>query len=134
MIPVDQTDFGFERGNCFSACVASILEMPLDDVPFFMTGDDWWHKFTVWCTQHGVEPIYVLGYPPPVYLNRPELFRHYILSGHSPRLPGDPTKLHSTVAFDTEIVHDPHPDRTGLLSRDDCIFLRRILRRPRKAA
>lgn len=44
MKPVDQTTFGFPGGNCFSACIASLLEMPLDDVPYFMHGD-WYDAF-----------------------------------------------------------------------------------------
>lgn len=33
MIPVDQTTYGHTDGNCFSACVASILEIPIEEVP-----------------------------------------------------------------------------------------------------
>lgn len=33
MKPVDQTTFGAPHGNCLMACVASILEVPLDSLP-----------------------------------------------------------------------------------------------------
>lgn len=36
MKPIDQTTFGVPGGNCFSACVASLLELSIDDVPYFM--------------------------------------------------------------------------------------------------
>jgi len=43
MIPVTQTG-----DDCWAACVASILELPLKDVPPFRLGDDWlpeWQNF-----------------------------------------------------------------------------------------
>lgn len=43
MEPVFQTMHGEKHGNCFAACIASLLEIPLEDVPQF--GDnDWWLK------------------------------------------------------------------------------------------
>ena len=33
MKSVDQTKFGYPEGNCLMACVASILEVGLDDLP-----------------------------------------------------------------------------------------------------
>ncbi len=44
MKPVDQTTFGHPGGNCFSACVASLLEMSVDQVPYFMGHDDWFGR------------------------------------------------------------------------------------------
>lgn len=35
MIPVFQTDLSNETGDCLQACVASILNLPLDEVPAF---------------------------------------------------------------------------------------------------
>jgi hypothetical protein len=43
MKPVYQTTFGKGIGNCFTACVASIIEYPIEDVPNWMTDD---YKFT----------------------------------------------------------------------------------------
>lgn len=37
MIPVNQNNFTPEEANCFSACVASILELTIDEVPNFLT-------------------------------------------------------------------------------------------------
>lgn len=50
MKPVDQTQFGWPHGNCFMACVASIMEVGLDDLPdlYEPTKDDkahWWNVF-----------------------------------------------------------------------------------------
>lgn len=38
MIPENQTDTSKETGDCFRACVASLLELPIGRVPNFMLG------------------------------------------------------------------------------------------------
>jgi hypothetical protein len=48
MIPVDQTVFTVPGGNCFSACVASLLNILLNDVPYFMGDDTWFDVFSKW--------------------------------------------------------------------------------------
>lgn len=40
MTPVLQTDYRAPGGNCFQACVASILDLPLASVPHFLKGSD----------------------------------------------------------------------------------------------
>jgi len=54
MIPVDQKVLTVPGGDCFSACVASLLELPLEAVPYFM-GDGpvnepskWFDDFLAW--------------------------------------------------------------------------------------
>ncbi len=115
MRPVDQTVFTVPGGNCFSACVASVLEMPLDAVPYFMGDfkeepDAWWGRFTGWLEPLGFWPINFAC--PPDGDWHPKGF--YILSAGSPRGEWD----HSVVARGREIVHDPHPSRAGLVRRD----------------
>lgn len=120
MKPVDQTTFGVPGGNCFSACVASLLEMPIDDVPYFMGdcdedggGGDWFDRFTEWLRGHGFYPVCLENYVPDGL---------HILSGKSPRHPETQT-LHSVVANGAAIVHDPHPSRAGILDRRDVVLL-----------
>jgi hypothetical protein len=51
MIPVFQTNTSPIDGNCFQACVASIFELSLDEVPHFckkVEGDQWWYDFRDW--------------------------------------------------------------------------------------
>lgn len=142
MKPVDQTVFTVPGGNCFSACVASMLELPLDEVPYFMgTWDEpegaWWHRFTAWLGARGWSAVMFAigsGYPAPGQL--------CILGGRSPRdlltaeerraagveLPDGETLLHVVVGRGTadgvEVVHDPHPSRLGLLDqRDACLLV-----------
>ncbi|WP_299008475.1 hypothetical protein [uncultured Caulobacter sp.] len=85
MRPVDQTTFGVPGGNCFSACVASLLSLPIDEVPYFMGADDWFAYFEDWLGSRGHYPLcfHVAQYTPPGL---------HILSGRSPRGP------HSVVA------------------------------------
>lgn len=111
MRPVDQTMFGAPGGNCLSACVASLLSVPIDDVPYFFGRKEWWTFFEDWLHLRGHYP---LRFEPPF---RPRGL--YILSGKSPR--GD--WLHSVLARGEDVVHDPHPSRAGVESFHDAIVL-----------
>lgn len=119
MKPVDQTVFTVPGGNCFSACVASLLELPLEDVPYFM-GDEppdqpsaWFEQLSDWLRPRGWWAI-----PIPIGNGwKPEGL--CILSGKSPRGDFD----HCVVAHGLEVVHDPHPSRAGLESHKDVVVL-----------
>jgi histidinol-phosphate phosphatase family protein len=110
---VDQTKFGVPEGNCFSACVASILHIPLTDVPAFCKYENWWERFNEWLKSYGYYAS-IIRYSETW---SPEGF--HILSGKSPR--GD--FQHSVVAMGGDIVHDPHPSRAGVETRIDQIFI-----------
>lgn len=113
MQAIDQTTFGEGLGNCFSACVASILELPIDDVPFFGADELWWTRFSEWLEARNLYAVCLkhrAGRAPVGY---------HILSGKSPR--GE--FLHSVVAKGDDIVHDPHPSRANILDRTDCIII-----------
>lgn len=121
MKPVDQTLFGVEvgpkSGNCFSACVASILEVSLEEVPNFCAEEKWWEPCKKWFKDRG----YCLFY---FELSKEEKLRwdtgaYYIQSGKSPR--GD--WIHATVYKRGVMVHDPHPTRVGLESHTDMTFI-----------
>ena len=106
MIPVDQTLFGVPGGNCFAACVASILELDINDVPYFMEDEQWKPRFNHWIWRNYlIVPSYFSltrygWYPSDIH----------ILHGKSPR--GN----HCVVARGSKIIHDPHPSRKGLIS------------------
>lgn len=128
MKPVDQTTFGLPGGNCFSACVASLLEIPIDEVPYFMgdtgevlAGDDpekWFERFEQWLSPRGLYPILLdihgISWRPAGL---------HILSGCSPRGRGRADDLHSVVAQGSEILHDPHPSRDSVLTIRDVTVL-----------
>lgn len=107
--PVYQTIMTPDKGNCFAACLATVLGLPLDAVPNFCArGTKWWRDLQEWLDEKGLVAISVeltassLGWLPagiPV-----------ILSGKSPR--GD--WLHAVVGVTEScgfrLYHDPHPD------------------------
>lgn len=113
MRPVDQTVFGVPDGNCFPACLASILHIPLNDIPSFCKYTDWWERFSQWLSYRGYYAI------PITYNEESDIPGFHILSGKSPR--GD--FQHSVVAMGNDIVHDPHPSRAGIEDRMDRIVL-----------
>lgn len=102
MRPVDQTRYGILDGNCFSACLASILEIPLGEVPHFWGPR--WPDFLQWLADRGLAMTlyHKRLYVPPGYS---------IAGGPSVRFAG---QMHACVAFDGLIIHDPHPSREGL--------------------
>lgn len=101
-----------QRGDCQRAVIASLLDMLIADVPHFNeTGDAtiYWETLQEFCNKHGYILIemkstqfHAWGSDLPVY---------HEISGPSPRFPG---QYHAVVGCNGQIVHDPHPDRTGL--------------------
>ena len=57
MIPVNQTTFN-TKGNCFEACIASMLEIDLNQVPFF-SKDNWYKECNEWLHRRGLGLIIV---------------------------------------------------------------------------
>ena len=125
MRPTDQTVFG-ARGNCMLACIASILECPLDDVPdigaIHDSGGSWPRALNDWLRPRGLAYIEVktgsyVGQMPRTY---------HIIGGVSPRGFADG---HAVVGYAGQIVHDPHPSRAGLTSIEDYGFFVRLFPR-----
>ena len=102
MKPVDQTTYGLNNGNCFSACIASILEIPLEEVPLFLGAH--WPGFAPWLAERGLAASI---YRSEVYVPR----GYSIAGGQSLRFAG---RNHACVARDGAVVHDPHFSRDGL--------------------
>ena len=123
MKPVDQTTFGVPKGNCFSACVATLLGLTIEQVPFFMGDPDepghvWWDRFNGWLEARG---LYALNFNVRDQETDASLPGFYILCGDSPAGP------HSCVArgraHPSSVVHDPNPSRAGLLKVDSIVVL-----------
>jgi hypothetical protein len=106
-----------ENGDCFRACVCSILELDPATVPNFCSYsvDQWWGRFIDWAKSSGYALYW--GTYPPMHVE------YYIVSGKSPRYPN---RLHSVVWHNYEMVHDPHPDGTGIKSITDYIWLEKV--------
>ena len=115
MIPVDQTVYGGEAGNCLAACIASLLHLEIEAVPNVCEGGDgWFDRLTAWLLPRGMVPLCFKG--PPL----PQLGAALcIVSGASPR--GD--FLHATVYRGDALVHDPHFSRAGIGEVADTMYL-----------
>lgn len=122
MKPVDQLRIDDVNGDCLRACVASVCELPPEDVPNFsekgfMAGLEEWGR------QQGHKVIW-LNLPSETSLDKiwfGSVPDYFIVWGESPRPKADGTaKQHAVVAkgkgYGVEVIHDPHPSRDGLKS------------------
>lgn len=114
MIPINQTKFHDPEnginGNCMAAALASILELPLSEVPEFEdmgmadpTNKKWFSKFLDW--------LFDLGFELLVWNKHVPLKGYYLASGMSKR-----GYAHQVVYKNGFIIHDPHPDDTGIIT------------------
>jgi hypothetical protein len=110
--PVDQA-FLVARdghGDCLRACVASVLEVALDEVPdFSLFGWNWMASMALFCEVELIVPGDAEGY--------------WIAMGTSPRGIG-----HVCVYLDGALAHDPHPSRGGLVGNVNGGFVVKGLR------
>lgn len=114
MKPVMQTVLG-PGGNCFSACLASLFELSIDEVPNFFEvagydDADWWGAVRAWLGIRGYGVMF-LELKDPAHL---KLFSGWIIvSGKSAR-----GLDHATIWRDGVMVHDPHPSQCGIIAPD----------------
>ncbi|MGN6438517.1 MAG: hypothetical protein ACTHMM_18380 [Agriterribacter sp.] len=134
MIPVTQTKVVVNKstgekvvhGNCYAACIASIMGLPITEVPnvevLFDIDDFYWSQVMhTWLNSKGWE-LYtnndfkvfhdehygVNDGRREDYLNSCS-GKYYLVSGKSPR-----GVMHMCVYKDGQLVHDPHPTREGV--------------------
>jgi len=110
MIEQHQTVFGYPNGNCFSTCVACLLDVPVEDVPNFVADNDhWFHALEKWLVPQGLIPLCV---PVEDRLCQYDEVTNAlsIATGPSPR--GD--FYHSVVWKDGDLRWDPHPEGKGI--------------------
>jgi hypothetical protein len=105
-------------GNCFSAMLASLLHVCIDDIPVF-AGDDWLKDVNQWLKKFGLAYINICAHDD--YFERMGIKGCYHeIAGESPRFPAN---LHAVIGKDGRIVHDPHPDNTGVNGIEQFGFL-----------
>lgn len=107
MIPVFQTVLGAERGNCFAACLASILELSLDAIPGHDGCDngrdeEWRAIYTDFLNGLGFGWFDAKIFDDE-YLKQ---LKGFMLG--TVQFPGS-TSLHAVVLKDGAIIHDPIP-------------------------
>jgi hypothetical protein len=143
MIPVIQTKVVVKnskqevvvRGNCYAAAIASILELPISEVPnvetlFHIDGAYWAEVMHTFLNSNGWELLtdnrYRCFHPDlystmesPVEVDfddwidqlKDELRdKFYLVSGNSTR-----GIMHITIWQNGKMVHDPHPTRDGII-------------------
>jgi hypothetical protein len=97
------------KGNCLQACIASILELSLEQVPHFALwydSSDWHEKMNDWLMETaGIYEITVAANS--MYLE--QTYGFAILNGMSER-----GVMHSVVIHNGLMVHDPYPGGTGI--------------------
>ncbi len=139
MIPVTQTKVVVRNslnkiivhGNCYAACIASLLEIPITEVPnietlFDIEGQFFQDVMTTFLSHKGFELIsddrfkvfHDENYE-PTNKTRSELLKdlkdqYYLVSGMSNR-----DVLHLVIYQNGKMVHDPHPTREGILKIRD---------------
>lgn len=117
MIPVTQTTFGEGEGNCLQACLASILDVNIERIPWFGEDSSWTIRMNEWLFQFDIVAIQVDvdGFT----IVDSNLLGYHIIAGPSPR--GD--YWHSVVGYKGKMVHDPHPSGDGLAEVKSFTFL-----------
>lgn len=141
MMPITQTKVVIknskgdivQRGNCFAACIASILEVPITEVPnveVFYHLDNGYHTEVMltflnskgWdlCNDNMLQRFHpdVFGYSFDGTDKNGKISQYYdykdtyyLASGKSPR-----DIQHICIYKNGHLVHDPHPCKEGLIS------------------
>lgn len=116
MIKVQQTiehdpDNG-KWGNCFSAVLASLLHLPIEDIPVFCKLGTWERDLNTWLRPYGLAFIQIR--------NMEEVCEVAGIQGWHHEVYGTTVRggdvLHANVGVDGRPVFDPHPDSTGLVN------------------
>ena len=111
MTPVMQSKLysvdGIHAGNCFAACLASLLNIPLWMVPPFedmFHRDNWRSRVNEWLLE-----MYRMELARADGDCMDDLVDYYIASGASER-----GVMHSVIYRKGVMIHDPHPSGTGI--------------------
>jgi len=89
------------KDSCCPACIASIFEIPIEDVPALPDNDTWIEVLNQWLSQFGLYSFSVTFAIP----EQREVLRGYTLGGiKSKNFAG---KNHCVVCYDGKIVWDP---------------------------
>lgn len=104
-------------GDCLRAAVATLLDLPYDQVPHFaLYGYTWWDQLRRWARTRGLDfGCLPADHARRVLADQPGAL--LIARGPSPRR----TRGGHVVVADTALrtVWDPHPSRAGLLAVDE---------------
>jgi len=104
-----------QYGDCQRAVIASLLDLPISDVPHFLAVSKndatiYWESVQAFCRSHGYVYLTVAKNSGSAFFGDDGPVYHEI-SGPSPRGGG---VTHAVVGCNGEVVFDPHPSRAGL--------------------
>ena len=100
--------------GCFQACLSSILEVNIQDIPdFYADGEEnFYLAWKEWNDANGGYKLLDILYNEDILKTNREDF--FIVTGTSPR---DCDMLHSVIYKDGILAHDPYkPDQSGILN------------------
>jgi len=133
--PVNQTITTIPGGNCFAACVASLLELPLEDVPNFCAMEphkEWFQRFVEWLHWRGLGASYS---PYDDVNGLMTILEGYCIMGVRTENPENtnPDEWHHSVvglcertgesAYTFSVVHDPNPAGWKLTGHVDVVWI-----------
>lgn len=116
-----------QRGNCNQACLAALMDLPLDDVPhFFNTGETVEKQrehMLRWMAMHGWVALYLpWSWVGSDWLFTPEKAL-VMVSGKSPRGNWGHVVIGRLTRTKWQLIHDPHPSGDGLDGTPDGLYL-----------
>ena len=129
---VYQTIFEPPLGNCLQACIASLFELGMLDVPNFMYYEDDWNDIYVKFLKDelNIRPImYDANWYREGFENKEQSYwfkeyriqGYHLIIGKSPRSKTNKKGYqHCVVGYDLEIVFDPFPN-SGLSLKDSVV-------------
>ncbi len=130
MIPVNQTITNFRNGNCIQACVASIFELELNEVPNFMEyGIDRFDMIIIeFCNRFGL-------YPMDLEIKDNEKGKNILKGLYSIGIGLSPRgnledQHHGVVCYEGKIIHDPFENMVGLYNNKILIHTLFIVKDP----
>lgn len=129
MKPIFQTAFSDDkagiRGNCLWAAISSITEIPLDRFKGFeyMQEGSWFPPLWDTLVENGYTYLGMIRKLEKIMSYDIGVDGYYVVCGGSPR--GCPSG-HAVVYKGGVMVHDPHPENTGLTSIDYAYMIERV--------
>lgn len=104
MKKVYQTITTLPNGNCMEACIASLLEIELSEVPSFGKEESWYDNCQIFLAQYDLQLLCYVSDTTSEMRNL--LLGYYIGAFPSPNTEGID---HAVIMKDSKVVHDPNP-------------------------